>query len=99
MFLTPGTAGPLITPLTLEVERLRTCRDLEWFSSVVTGVGKGGADSGLPDLLRDPALECLVKVLVLSEWQCFVLLFLSLFMGKYISSDDGYGDEKKEMLN
>lgn len=48
----------LTTPLTLEVERLRTSRDLEWFSSVVTGVGKGGAESGLPDSLRDPAMEC-----------------------------------------
>ena len=57
----------LITPLTLEVERLRTSRDHEWFSSVVTGVGKGGAGSGLPDLLRNPAMECLVKALVLSE--------------------------------
>lgn len=30
----------------------------------------------------------------------FVVLFLSqCLMGKYISNDDGYGDEKEEVLN
>lgn len=61
--------------------------------------GRQGASQGCLTPLRDPAGMlwsrpwCVIRMTVL-----LVFLFLSLFMGKYISNDDGYGDEKKEML-
>lgn len=63
---------PLITPLAVEVERMKVPRD--FLSFVVFGVTQWGADSGLPDSLGDPA--------VLPEWQYLVFWFLSLFNGK-----------------
>lgn len=36
---------------------------------------------------------CVIRIAVLC-----IFVFLCL-MGKYISNDDGYGDEKEEMLN
>lgn len=42
MFLTPGTAGPLITPLAVGVERLKAPKDGGSFSFVVIGVVQGG---------------------------------------------------------
>lgn len=48
--------------------------------------------------LRDPAVECLVKAGCYQNDSVLYFCFCLCVMGKCLSNDDGYGDEK-EMLN
>lgn len=61
---------------------------------------QGWLESGLPDSLRDPAVEwMLVKAGCYQNDSVLYFCFYLCLMGKCLSNDDGYGDEKEEMLN
>lgn len=44
-------------------------------------------------------MECLVKAMCYQNDSVLYFCFYLCLMGKYISNDDGYDDEKEEILN
>lgn len=44
-------------------------------------------------------MECLVKAMCYQNDSVLYFCFYLCLIGKYISNDDGYDDEKEEILN
>lgn len=89
----------LIATLALEAEGSRLLKTWDRLDSWSLGWSRAGANSGLPDSLRDPAVECWVKAGCYQNDSVLYFCFYLCLMGKCLSNDDGYGDEKEEMLN